>query len=148
MRDYTKIEAWRLADDLTVAVYERTRGFPREELYGMTSQLRRAASSVPANIVEGSARDSKKDYLHFLYIARGSLAETQYFIHLAQRLRYLPAEDAETLTAQGRQAFACLHGLIQAVEKDAGKLSKFAATITSLVVLGMMRVVSGRPLFS
>jgi len=52
MRDYTKIEAWRLADDLTVAVYERTRLFPREEIYGLTSQLRRAAYSVPANIVE------------------------------------------------------------------------------------------------
>ena len=51
MRDYTKIEAWRLADDLTVAVYERTRSLPREEMYGLTSQLRRAAYSVPANIV-------------------------------------------------------------------------------------------------
>jgi len=80
MRDYTKIEAWRLADDLTVAVYERTRSFPREEIYGLTSLLRRAAYSVPANIVEGSSRESKKDYLHFLYIARGSLSETQYFI--------------------------------------------------------------------
>jgi len=92
MRDYTKIEAWRLADDLTVAIYERTRSFPREEIYGLTSQLRRAAYSVPANIVEGTSRESKKDYLHFLYIARGSLSETQYFIHLARRLDYLPSE--------------------------------------------------------
>jgi four helix bundle protein len=53
MRDYMKIEAWRLADDLTVAIYGRTRSFPREEIYGLTSQLRRAAYSVPANIVEG-----------------------------------------------------------------------------------------------
>jgi four helix bundle protein len=83
MRDYTKIEAWRLADDLTVAIYECTRSFPKEEVYGLTSQLRRAAYSVPANIVEGASRASKKDYLHFLYIARGSLSETQYFVHLA-----------------------------------------------------------------
>src|SRR5438045_9157048 len=69
MRDYTKIEAWKLADDLTVAVYECTRSFPKEEVYGLTSQLRRASYSVPANIVEGSSRESKKDYLHFLYIA-------------------------------------------------------------------------------
>src|SRR5207249_3664946 len=75
MRDYTKIKAWRLADDLTVAVYERTRSFPKEEMYGLTSQLRRASYSVPANIVEGASRESKKDYLHFLYIARGSLSE-------------------------------------------------------------------------
>src|SRR5438876_3731586 len=85
MRDYTKIEAWRLADDLTVSVYKRTRSFPKEEMYGLTSQLRRASYSVPANIVEGASRESKKDYLHFLYIARGSLSETQYFIHLAPR---------------------------------------------------------------
>jgi hypothetical protein len=60
MRDYTKIEAWRLADDLTVAVYERTRSFPREEIYGLTSQLRRAAYSVPANIVEGASREEQE----------------------------------------------------------------------------------------
>ena len=82
MRDYTKINAWRLADDLTVAAYQRTRSFPKEEIYGLTSQLRRASYSVPANIVEGASRDSKKDYLHFLYIARGSLSETQYLYTL------------------------------------------------------------------
>ena len=89
MRDYTKIEAWKLADDLTVAIYERTKSFPKEELYGLTSQIRRAAYSVPANIAEGASRESKKDYLHFLYIARGSLSEAQYFIHLTQRLGYI-----------------------------------------------------------
>jgi len=145
MRDYTKIEAWRLADDLTVAVYERTRHFPREELYGLTNQVRRAASSVPANIVEGSARESKKEYLHFLCVARGSLAETQYFIHLSHRLGYLSDLDFNTLTSQGRQTFACLHGLIKAVEKDVGTLSKLAATLTSLVVIGLMRISTGGP---
>ena len=70
MRDYTKIRAWQMSDDLTVAVYQATRCFPDEERYALTNQIRRAAYSVPANIVEGSSRDSKKDYLHFLYIAR------------------------------------------------------------------------------
>lgn len=70
MRDYTKIEAWRKADDLVIAVYELTLKFPKEELYGLTAQLRRAAYSVPANIAEGSARESKRDYLHFLYCSR------------------------------------------------------------------------------
>ena len=60
MRDYTNIEAWKLSDDMMVAVYEATRGFPREELYGLTSQLGRAAYSGPANIAEGAARDSKR----------------------------------------------------------------------------------------
>jgi four helix bundle protein len=137
MRDYTKIDAWRLADDLTVAIYTRTRSFPKEEIYGLTSQLRRASYSVPANIVEGASRDSKKDYLHFLYIARGSLSETQYFVHLAARLGYLPADQEAALHEQTKHVFACLHGLIRAVEKEAGKLAKVVATITSLVVLGL-----------
>jgi four helix bundle protein len=137
MRDYTKIEAWKLADDLTVAVYERTRSFPKQEIYGLTSQLRRASYSVPANIVEGSSRESKKDYLHFLFIARGSLSETQYFIHLAQRLGYLSSHEAEALYSQTKLAFGCLHGLIKAVEKEAGKFGKVVATITSLLVIGL-----------
>ena len=143
MRDYTKIEAWKLADDLTVAVYERTRTFPREEIYGLTSQLRRASYSVPANIVEGSARESKKDYLHFLYISRGSLSEAQCLIHLACRLRYLKEHEAEKLMRQTKQAFACLHGLIQAVEKETGKLHKLIAGSTSMLVLYFARFVNG-----
>src|SRR6266540_3141028 len=144
MRDYTKIDAWKLADDLTVALYERTRNFPREELYGLTSQLRRAAYSVAANIVEGSSRESKRDYLHFLYIARGSLSEAQYFIHLARRLGYLSSEEADALQRQTKLTFGCLHGLIRAVEKEAGKLSKVIATVTSLLVIGLMRWSSGQ----
>jgi four helix bundle protein len=137
MRDYTKIEAWKLTDDLTVAIYERTRTFPREEVYGLTSQLRRASYSVPANIAEGSSRESKRDYLHFLYIARGSLSETQYFIHLAQRLGYLSDEEAAGLHSRTKQAFGCLHGLIQAVEREAGKLKKIIAMATSLLALSL-----------
>ncbi len=119
MRDYTKIQAWKLADDLTVAVYEQTRGFPREEIYGLTNQLRRAAYSVPGNIAEGSARQTQKDYLHFLYIARGSLTEVQYFIHLAHRIAYLPDKQYQVLSEQVKATFARLHGLIKAVEKEA-----------------------------
>ncbi len=70
----------KLADNMTVRFYERTRTFPREELYSLTVNFARGVS-VTANIVEGSSRESKRDYLHFLYIARGSLSETQYFIH-------------------------------------------------------------------
>ena len=121
MRDYTKIRAWQLADDLAVAVYDATKRFPREEAYGMTSQLRRAAVSVPANIVEGSSRGTKKDYLHFLYIARGSLSETQYLLHLSTRLGYLTATNDPALTALTKQTFACLHGLIRSVQSESQK---------------------------
>lgn len=142
MRDYSKIDAWRLSDDLTVAVYDRTRAFPKEEVYGLTAQLRRAAYSVPANIAEGSARGTKRDYLHFLHIARGSLTEAQYFIHLSQRLGYLPDSNYKALMEQTKAAFACLHGLIQAVERESGKLTKAAALVTSALVLCLARLVS------
>ena len=142
MRDYKKIDAWRLADDLTVAIYERTREFPKEELYALTSQLRRAAYSVPANIAEGASRESKKDYLHFLHIARGSLAEARYFVHLAQRLGYLAASEAARLEEQAGETFGCLHGLVRAVEKESGKSATSGAIVTSLVVLGLMRFVA------
>lgn len=143
MRDFTKIDAWKLADDLTVAVYEQTRSFPREELYGLTSQFRRAAYSVPANIAEGALRESQREYLHFLYIARGSLAEVQYFIHLSRRLKFLGQEETEVLTDQSRAAFACLHGLIKAVEKQAGRMARFGATLTSLFALCVARFAVG-----
>lgn len=119
MRDFRKIKASMLADDLAVAVYEVSKSFPRDEIYGITSQIRRAASSVPANIVEGASRESTKDYAHFLQIARGSLAETQYFLHLVKRLGYINEEHAERVEALAKETFACLHGLITAVRKEA-----------------------------
>ncbi len=143
MRDYTKIAAWKLPDDPTVAIYARAKAFPKEELYGLTSQLRRAACSVPANNVEGSSRESKRDCLHFLYIARGSLSEAQNFVRLANRLGYVDAAEAERLFVQTKDVFGCLHGLILRVEKEAGKVSKVAAAVTSLIVMGLARWVSG-----
>ena len=140
MRDYTKIEAWKLADDLTVLIYQITTAFPKEELYGLTSQLRRAASSVPANIAEGSARGTQKDYLHFLYIARASLTEAHYFIHLSKRLGYVRDDKHAELESLFRRTFACLIGLISAVEKETGKLGKAIAVITSAIVLGLARI--------
>jgi len=86
---------------------------------------------------EGSSRESKKDYLHFLYISRGSLSETQYFIHLSQRLGYLNAQEADVLIGHTKQTFACLPGLIKAVEKETGKFGKMVASVTSLIVIGL-----------
>ena len=75
MRDHTKLRAFEMADEIAVLLYHVTKGFPREEQYGLTSQMRRAAVSVPSNIVEWCARDSQADYLRFLNIAFGSLIE-------------------------------------------------------------------------
>jgi four helix bundle protein len=137
MRDYTKIKAWGLADDLTVDIYKSTKSFPKDELYAMTSQIRRAASSVAANIVEGASRSSHKDYLHFLYIARGSLHETHYFVHLAGRLEYLDADAKQRLTTQAEEASRTLTGLIKAVEKEVGLVGRSIAKLSSLLVLSI-----------
>lgn len=120
MRDYKNILAWQKADDLTVAVYEATKTFPKDEVYSLTSQLRRAAYSIPANIAEGASRNSQKDYLHFLYIARGSASEVAYFIHLSRRLGYLKPNVHTSLTDQADESSRVLTGLIRSVEKEIG----------------------------
>jgi len=118
MRNYRNLGAWQHADELTVQIYRVTRQFPSSEIYGITSQLRRAAYSVPANIAEGSGRESNADYLRFLSMARGSLAETEYFLHLAHRLEYLTEDDWNQLTGQVNQTFAALDGLMKAVRES------------------------------
>jgi len=146
MRDYKKISAWQKADDLTVEIYEVTRSFPKEELYSLTSQMRRAAYSAPSNIAEGASRSSQKDYLHFLYIARGSISEVSYFIHLSQRLKYLNAENHVRLEKQADEASRVLTGLIRSVEKEVGLLPRNTAKITSalvVVILSLSSLVSG-----
>jgi len=118
-RDFRKIEAWRFADDLAVAVYDATKSFPADERYGLTQQLRRAAVSVPSNIAEGAGRATKSDYLRFCSIGRGSLAELRYQLHLACRLGYLDEGEYTALEALADRVGAVLHGLMQAIESEA-----------------------------
>jgi four helix bundle protein len=118
MRDHTKLRAFELADEVAVLVYRVTAGFPREELYGLTSQMRRAAVSVPSNIVEGCARDSQADYIRFLYIAFGSLRELHYQLSLSKRLGFLRNQDLSLLEAKIVETEKVLNGLIRALRND------------------------------
>ena len=111
MRDYKKIKAWQLADQLVVEAYKATKPFPKDELYGLTSQLRRAAVSVPSNIAEGASRQhKKKDYTRFLYIARGSLSETEYLMYLSNRLNYIADDVYMKLSSLCKEVQATLFG--------------------------------------
>ncbi len=92
MRDHTKLRAFELADEIVILIYQATKAFPKEEIFGLTAQMRRAAVSVPSNIVEGSARESQPDYLRFLEIALGSLKELHYQYGLSKRLGFLSLE--------------------------------------------------------
>jgi four helix bundle protein len=98
INSHRDLVVWQKAMDLAVDVYRLTQGFPKSEMYGLTGQIRRAAASVPANIAEGHARGTTKDYTHFLCIAKGSLMETETFLMLSVRLGYLTEEaSASTL---------------------------------------------------
>jgi len=118
VRDHTKLRAFELADEVAVLVYRVTAGFPREELYGLTSQMRRAAVSIPSNIVEGCARDSQADYLRFLYIAFGSLRELHYQLSLSKRLGFLRNQDSSPLEAKIVETDKVLNGLIRGLRDD------------------------------
>jgi len=117
MQDHRKLKAFQLADELVLAVYKATASFPTHERFGLTSQLRRAAVSVPGNIVEGCGRDGLKDYLRFLQIAFSSLRETGYYVGLSQRLGYLKDAPAEELLAQYDQCAKVLAALIAGLRK-------------------------------
>jgi len=118
VRDHTKLRAFELADEVAILVYRVTAGFPKEELFGLTSQLRRASVSVPSNIVEGCARDSEAEYLRFLNIAFGSLRELHYQLNLSKRLGFLPDEDSSLLEPTVVETEKVLNGLIRALRDN------------------------------
>lgn len=118
-RDHRKLRAFVLSDDLALVVYKATQQFPKHEMFGLVSQLRRAAVSVPTNIVEGCARRSQGEYVQFLNMAFGSLRETGYLLSVAARLSYLDAEAAGALLAQYDEAARVLHALIHSLDTHA-----------------------------
>ena len=98
MQDFTRLKVWQRAHGLTLALYKSTRPFPKDEQYGLTSQIRRAGTSVPTNIAEGCGSNSNADFAWFLQMAMRSASEVQYQLILARDLGYLNAPDYAQLT--------------------------------------------------
>lgn len=113
MRDHIKLRAFKLADSLALAVYRATRSFPKDELYGLTAQMRRASVSVASNIVEGCARQSEADYVRFLDMPYGSMRELEYQTSLANRLGYLEDKAYAVLLSACLETSKVLCGLIK-----------------------------------
>lgn len=113
MRDYKKFSVWEKSHQLTLDVYKCTSSFPKEELFGLISQIKRSSSSIPTNIAEGCGRNSEKDFCRFLYIAFGSANELEYQILLSIDLKFLEPEVGQKLLIQIEEIKKMLNGLIK-----------------------------------
>jgi four helix bundle protein len=110
---YKNLIVWQKAYKFALHIYEATTPFPKEEMFGLTSQMRRAATSIPVNIAEGSARQSNKEYSHFLHIARGSAVEMEVWLEFAHDLRYLQDKLYQALKDERDEVGRLLAGLIK-----------------------------------
>jgi four helix bundle protein len=119
---YRNLVAWQKAKSLALNVYRCTRRFPKEEIYGLTSQMRRGAVSVPSNIAEGKGRYSHKDFVHFLYQARGSPLELETQLSIARELEYVDQPLFESLELETEELGRILNGLINRFQVSTHKV--------------------------
>ena len=121
MRDYKKYDIWKLSHLLTLEVYKITESFPKEEIFGLTSQIRRASSSIGINIVEGCGRGSDEDFKRFLRNASGSAFEVEYILLLSKDLNYISEEKFIELTPKAEELKIKISKLIHKIEEDINK---------------------------
>jgi len=114
MKSYKDLELWQVSMNFVSEVYTLTKSFPKEELYGLTSQIRRCVISIPSNIAEGSSRKGTKEFIQFLWIANGSLSEFETQIEIAQKLGYLDSIDL--VIDKVKHIRKMIHGLIHSLE--------------------------------
>ena len=117
MNNFEELKVWKILHELVIKIYKITNNFPKEERYRLTDQLCRSATSVPANIAEGQARQTTKEYLQFLYTARGSIAETKYHLILAKDLGYIETSSYNKINTNYNKAGKMLNSLINSLKK-------------------------------
>jgi four helix bundle protein len=115
---FEKLIVLKKAHSLVLNIYDLTKEFPKDEVYGLTSQIRRAAISIPSNIVEGKSRNSKKDYLRFLLISRGSLEEVKYQLLLSKDLNYIKEKEYIKLYDLTNEVGKLINGLINSIKNQ------------------------------
>ena len=118
MKTHRDLDVWKKSVSLVTLIYDITKGFPKEEIYGLTNQIRRAAVSVPSNIAEGSARQGNKEFVQFLYISLGSLTELETQLIIAKNLHFLSEENFESLMSKQKEIGKMLIGLIRYIKKN------------------------------
>ena len=119
VQNFKELIVWAKSHELTLEIYKVTKGFPSDEKYGMVSQMRRAAYSIPANIIEGHSRKSKNEFLQFLSIAKGSLEELKYFVILAADLDYIAVEEQNKIDGLTTEVSKLLYSFTKRVENIA-----------------------------
>jgi len=117
IQSYRELEVWKISMDLADKIYDITETFPKNEMYGLASQIRRAAVSIPSNIAEGSARSGTKELLYFINIARGSLAELETQLILSERRKYIDSDTLEQLISIANSVGKMLTRLYQSLER-------------------------------
>lgn len=118
MKDFRQLKVWEKSHQLALAVYKATKGFPKEELYGLTSQIRRSSMSIPTNIAEGCGRNTDADFARFLQIAMGSASETEYQLILARDLEFIPGDSYEKLQNDVEEVKRMLASLLKTLRAD------------------------------
>ena len=115
-RDHRNLRVFHEAHAITLAIYRHSKNFPRDEWFGLRSQMRRAAVSIPSNLVEGSARRTTREYLNFLNVARASASELSYLVRLSFELNFLSRDARDSLLPDSERLTAGLEGLLQRIE--------------------------------
>ena len=118
MSNYRKLLIWQKSISLVTKIYTSTKKFPKEEIFGLTSQIRRSSISIPSNIAEGSGRESNKDFIRFLYISLGSLFEMQTQLEIAKNIEYLTEEEFNNLYEDSREIERMLVSLIKKLKDN------------------------------